>query len=377
VVTAEKYASTLIRENLLEVDITLNQNLRAMKNRIKKTFICSNVENFQIDQARTQYYVPQVGDVAIFEITKIGKHTRMQAEDKRNITIMPGDLIMGAFGTRYATGQFEGYVPDTVQQEFHILGGGGTIGQVHSAHAKFRGSGPTCLRIVGYATDETGGVINTKKIKQDELHPFSGAKASFTKVILSVGSSMDSGKTTTAAYLVHGLKKQGMQVGYIKLTGTVYTKDADLAYDLGADIATDFSHFGYPSTFLCNEQELLILYESLLRSTMKYQPDFVIIEIADGLIQRETKMLLTNHRFMNTVDEVIFSAGDSLSAIQGIQTLKNWGVIPVALSGMFTASPLLINEVKELSQIPVYTLEDLVDAGALQLVKRSKFKIAQ
>ncbi|MEO0333019.1 MAG: hypothetical protein AAF223_15280 [Bacteroidota bacterium] len=348
-----------------------------MKTRIKKSFICSDVDSYQVDTVRPQYYVPRVGDVAIFEVLTIGKHTKMQSANRRNVSLMPGDQIMAAFGTRYATGQFEGYVPDTVQQEFHILGGGGTVGHVHSMHSKFHRIGPTCLRIVGYATNAAGEVINTKRLKAEQMHTFSGASASFTKVILSVGSSMDSGKTTSAAYLVHGLKKQGKKVAYIKLTGTVYTKDADLAYDLGADIATDFSYFGYPSTYLCSETELLNLYESLLRLTLDKQPDYVVIEIADGIIQRETKILMTNHRFMNTVDEVIFSAGDSLAAIQGIQTLESWGIIPTALCGMFTASPLLVAEVKEYSSVPVYNLEDLTGEGAKQVISRAQLRIAQ
>jgi hypothetical protein len=348
-----------------------------MNTRVKKSIICADVNSYQLDQSRTQYYIPQAGDVAIFEVLAIGKHEKIQSADRRSVTLMPGDHMMAAFGTRYATGQFEGYIPDTVQQEFHILGGGGTVGRVHSMHAKFDEIGPTWLRIVGYATNETGEVINTKKLKADQMHTFSGASASLTKVILSVGSSMDSGKTTSAAFLVHGLKKQGKTVAYIKLTGTVYTKDADLAHDLGADFSTDFSYFGYPSTYLCSEDELLDLYESLLRLTLEKHPDYVIIEIADGVIQRETKLLMTNHRFMNTIDDVIFSAGDSLAALQGIQILKSWGIVPVALCGMFTASPLLVSEVKEHTQLPIYDLEGLIGDGAEQIVSRSLLRIAQ
>lgn len=347
-----------------------------METRIKRTYICSNVNEFCLDTERPAYHIPQVGDVAIFEILRIGKHTRMQDDSKRNITILPGDRIMAAFGTRYATGQFEGYVPDRPQTEFHILGGGGTVGWVHSAHAQFSGVGPTRLRIVGYATDSAGNVINTKKIQQPELRSFSGAAASFTNVILSVGSSMDSGKTTSAAYLVRGLKQQGKRVAYIKLTGTVYTKDADLAYDLGADEAIDFSYFGFPSTYLCEEQELLDLYESLLRQALDSAPEYVVIEIADGLFQRETKLLLGNQRFMQTVDKVMFSASDSLAAVQGVQTLQQWGIIPVALSGLFTASPLLVREVQEQLTLPVYDLDGLVSQGAASISQSSQLLTA-
>ena len=330
-----------------------------MKTRIKKSVICKDVENYELDPNLVDFHIPKAGDVGIFEIQKMGKHTKIQSDQHRHVCLMPGDLIMATFGTRYATGQFEGYVPDAPTTELHILGGGGTVGLVHSMHCKFREVGPTTLKLFGYAVNGSGKVINTVNLKRPFIQEFSGVPASYTKVILSIGSSMDSGKTTTAAHLVHGLKKQGKRVVYIKLTGTVYTKDADLAYDMGADMAIDFSHLGYPSTYLCGKRTLLNLYDSLLNMALKENPDYVIVEIADGLFQRETKMLLTDQAFMTTVDGVVFSAGDSLSALHGIQTLKQMGIIPLALAGLFTASPLLIQEVEENTTIPIFDLEGL------------------
>ena len=70
-------------------------------------------------------------------------------------------------------------------------------------------------------------------------------------------------------------------------------------------------------------------------------------------------MLLTNHHFVATLDGVIFSAGDSLSAIGGVQVLNKWGIYPVAISGLLTASPLLMQEVKENTSVPVFTIEEL------------------
>lgn len=331
-----------------------------MKQRIKKTYVCRHVENWNINVNITNYQ-PRVGDVGIFEVLSTGKHKAIQDDTKRNATIVEGDCIMAAFGTRYATAQFEGYVPWHVSQELHILGAGGTIGLVQSSHSKFESVGPTKLKMIGLATDATGHIINTKKIEEKQLLPFTGAAAAATRVVLSLGSSMDSGKTTSAAYLIHGLKKAGLCVAYIKLTGTVYTKDADLAWDLGADISIDFGEFGFPSTYLCSEPELLSLYESLLAKVLPIRPDYVIMEIADGLYQRETKMLLTSQKFISTVDSVIFSAGDSLAAINGVQVLKKWGIHPLLLSGLLTASPLLIKEVRENSRVPVFTIEELAD----------------
>jgi hypothetical protein len=341
-----------------------------MQPRIKKSIVCKNVNQFSINKSLTGSYIPVAGDVAIFKILKIGKHINIQSEMGRNVTIIEGDHIMAAFGTRYATEQFEGYLPNECVQEFHILGAGGTVGIIHSMHSKFKDIGPTSIRIIGYAVDDSGEVINTKKIVQQQMLKFSGVLPSLSKIILSVGSSMDSGKTTTAAFMAHGLKAAGKNVAFIKLTGTIYTKDPDLVFDLGADMITHFGDMGFPSTYLCDEQELMDLYETLVNKVLPCNPDYIIIEIADGLFERETKMLLNNKRFMNTVDHVIFSSGDSLAAVNGVEILKKWGIRPFALSGLLTASPLLIKEVEANCNIPVFTIEQLAKGEILYLLEQ-------
>jgi hypothetical protein len=336
-----------------------------MNKRIKKAYICRDIDQYFIKE-NNPGYTPGVGDVAVFEVLAIGKHSNIQGVEKRNIHIYPDDYIMAAFGTRYATEQFEGYVPDMPMNEYHILGAGGTVGIIHTMHSKFNHIGPTRLRLVGYAADNSGRIINTKKAKKQGMLPYTGVMQSLTRIILSVGSSMDSGKTTTAAHLVRGLKKKGMRTGFIKLTGTIYTKDCDLNYDNGADVVADFGDMGFPSTYMCEKDELLSLYETLLNRINANDLDYVVMEIADGVYQRETEMLLSNAKFMSGIDAVIFSAGDSLAAVQGTRALQEMHIIPTALSGIFTASPLLIREVKTKVHIPVYTIEQLAEGELSQ-----------
>ncbi|MFZ4058918.1 MAG: hypothetical protein ACOYKE_12315 [Ferruginibacter sp.] len=347
-----------------------------MEKRIKKTYICKDINDYVIDKNVSHDYKPAAGDVGIFEIIKLGKHKNVQSDTRRNMTIIPGDWMMAAFGNRYATAQFEGYVPENLGKELHIIGAGGIIGCVKSMHYDFIDIGPTIVNFIGFAKDKTGNILNTKIEKQNSLSKFTGYAASETKVILSIGSSMDSGKTTSASYLVNGLKRAGHKVAFIKLTGTAYTKDIDLNADLGADVIADFSDFGFPSTYLCDEAELLNLYESLLQNVNAYKPDYTVIEIADGIYQRETMMLIHNLEFTKTVHAILFSAGDSLSATFGINTLNAWGLKPFALSGLFTASPLLIEEVKNhlLLPVPVVTIDELAE-NATKLLEKNAAKL--
>jgi len=168
-----------------------------------------------------------MGDIAVFEVLTLGKHYTLQSDSKRIITIVEGDIIMAAFANRYATEQFEGYVPEKPTEILDILGAGGAVGILKSKHAAFKHIPATQIRLIGYAVDETGKVINTIH-RENKVVTFNATVPNDAKVILSIGSSMDSGKTTTAAYLARGLKTTGKRVAFIKLTGTSYTKDMDL-----------------------------------------------------------------------------------------------------------------------------------------------------
>ncbi|MBL7726300.1 MAG: DUF1611 domain-containing protein [Dinghuibacter sp.] len=339
-----------------------------MNKRIKQSYICKDVKDFTTREQPA--YIPRVGDVGIFEVLRTGKHTQMQNHEKRNAAIYPGDLIMAAFGTRYATEQFEGYVPEQILDEYHILGAGGTVGEIHSMHAKFLNIGPTTLKLKGFAVDSKDKIINTIGLKRSQMLQYHGAMQSLTRVILSIGTSMDSGKTTTAAHLVRGLKKSGLTAGYMKLTGTVYTKDADLAFDNGADEVIDFSAMGFPSTYMCSEEELMNLYETLLAKMDAPYLDYVVVEIADGIYQRETEMLLRNTKFMSGIDGVIFSAGDSLSAVQGVQALQQMHIMPTALCGLFTASPLLVREVQARLHTPIFNIAQMAEGACVRLLEQ-------
>jgi len=333
--------------------------------KIKKSIITKDINNFKINRSIKKEYIPKAGDVAVFQVISIGKHKAIQGENGNNTYIFPEDYILASFGTRYATHQFEGYVPQKYYPRYQILGQGGVVGILKSMHMKYDEIGATEVRLIGYAVDENNEVINTKfyKEKMEAFHPF---KKRDYKIYLSLGASMDSGKTTTAAYLSRALMRQKQKVAYIKLTGTVFSKDRRIVSDCGAHMSIDFSYFGYPSTYLCNNKELLDLFESLLNKVERINPDAVIIEIADGLLQRETHALLNTKSFMQMIDYTVLSCADSLSVVSGIEILSELGKKPLMLSGLFTASPLMVNEVKQITDIPVFTLDDFMDREKFQ-----------
>ncbi len=334
--------------------------------RIKQTISTLGITDYTLNSELAATRTPKAGDVGLFQVIEVDRHSSMQCIDKRSHSIFDGDYILAVFGDRYATSQYEGYVPTEPLDVYHIIGAGGVIGIVHTKNAAWKDYEPTTVKMVGYCCDADGNVLNTL-FRNKKRAAFAGHVPNNAKTILSIGSTMDSGKTTTAAHIARGLKTTGKQVVFMKLTGTVYTKDVDYVVDCGADSGVDFSNMGFPSTYLIDKDTILDIYQSLLNEIAVINPDYIVMEIADGLFQRETSMLLSDKQFMSTINNVVFSCGDSLSVMAGLQVLNSWDIQPCMVSGRFTMSPLLITEVKDRMNIPVHTI-DRIMTGELNAI---------
>ncbi len=329
----------------------------------KISYTCRQVSFDHTVVRQIPAYVPKSGDVGLFRVLSLGKHTRIHNEDGINRSIFVGDEIVATFGNRYASNQFEGRIQPEPQAVYDLLGQGGVVGTMAHSHAKFERTGTTQLALEGFVTNSDGStIINTH---QSLPNPCFKDLARPPKIILSVGSSMDSGKTTTAAYLAKGIRAMGYRPAYIKLTGTAYAKDAFLVSDLGAVIARDFSHFGYPSTYLYDVEELIDLFHALLAEVRTENPDYVIVEIADGIVQRETKALLTHPTMHKLVDGMILSVGDSLGALGSLSVLEKMNWQPLALAGCLTAAPLMVLEAQAFTSLPILTLKELATPDSL------------
>lgn len=331
-----------------------------MATRIKNAFICNRLPQYHVDREAIHYYVPQIGDVGLFRVeSALNQYLKDPVGGSHYL--FDGDLITAAFGNRYATNQYEGYLPEAPQLYLDLIARGGVVGLIKSANATF--NRPIVkLKLEGFLRDESGNIVNT--IQYGELLPFKPNSIK-TKVLLSVGTSMDSGKTTTAANACAGLKKMGFSTAYIKLTGTAFPKDVRYVYDRGADMVCDFSDLGFPSTYLLDLPIILSIYQTLVDRVVKQAaPDYIVVEIADGLLQRETHMLLSHPSFMQTVHGVILSCGDSLGTLTSIRLLEQLKIHPLAVCGLFTASDLLIREVRQQIEVPILNAEELL-AGEL------------
>ena len=295
---------------------------------------------------------PEVGDLAYGVVRYLGFHKTLENKQGRIHVINNGSRSVFVFGNRYAPDAFEGLVPEQMPREVDMLARSGVIGSVIRKNANV--PDPTRVEVLGYLCDEKGEVLNTLAhplIRDPKRTGKGGARA---RMVLVVGSSMNSGKSLTAASICWALTAMGHTVRGSKITGTAGLKDILRMEDAGASPVADFTHFGYPSTYMLSEQQLLDIFNKLDLKYANNPRNFWVVEIADGILQRETAMLLAAPDLQARIHRLVYCAGDAMGAIAGAQILKaRFGLSPDAISGICSASPLAIAELRGFTEVPV------------------------
>jgi len=266
-------------------------------------------------------------------------------------------------GDRYATDQFEGL--GRVQGPLgHILGIGGVVGQVESMNVRM--VAPTEIEFLGRLCDGSGEPLRMTQFQSLVTGPSAQRPAT---TILSLGASMNSGKTTTAAQIVRSLTVAGHRVAAAKLTGTACRKDPNFLYDAGALASLDFTYAGWPSTANLS-LELLLTIAARIRSALQaYDPEFVLLEIADGTLQRETAMMLANDAFRASIDGVTFAGPDALSCDAGVRRLRDLGYRVLAAAGPVANGALGIAEVEGACDVRCLSGDTILAGGLVSTLR--------
>ena len=299
---------------------------------------------------------PSAGDLVLARVEAIGSHSGLQLPDGRRRTLFVGDEIVVAFGNRYAPNQFEAVVPRNLGR-CHLVAGGGVAGDVLSRHNRLA-KGPTQLRPLGLLAGPRGEPIN---LRDHALPPVQREPDLLPPVLAVVGTSMDSGKTQSAAHLVRGLRAAGFKTGFAKVTGTGSGGDPWLLHDAGADPVLDFTDAGLVSTYLVPYEEVIQVLVTLVTQLARSGVDAIVLEVADGVIQPETAALLESAAVQRIVGGFLFAACDAMGAISGCNWLHARRLPLLGLTGVFTASPLQEREASIATGQSAYTRTDLAD----------------
>lgn len=306
---------------------------------------------------------PAAADVAVVQVDRLGHHQHLETEWQRRLRLYEGDRLVGVFGNRYATDVYEGRVMEA--RKLHLLTTSGLIGTVTCRNRDV--GRPTTLKFVGYLADSRGDRVNTKRFR---FLPASSPGVS-PDLVLVVGTGMSTGKTTVMRKILRAMAASGVRVAGCKLTGTASPRDLFEMKAAGAVLASDFSDYGYPSTYGESLDDLVRLMDVMGAACARAGAEIAMFEIADGLLQPETQMLLESEAVQRRVRGVVVAGSCSSSLLFATQYLRKLGHEVWAASGLITNSPLFVREFTDRSPIPIASSRGSATRLARIIVKRT------
>lgn len=297
---------------------------------------------------------PRSGDLVLATVDRLGFQTRIEMPSGRKALLHPGDTIMVAYGDRYATDQFEAEVPDSLRPT-SLVATGGIASDVLSRTSGMKSA--TNITPIGLLGDEAGRPINVADYALKPVRPTRPRP----RTIAVLGTSMNSGKTTTNRYLTLGLARSGLRVGSAKVTGTGSGGDYWAMKDAGAYRVLDFVDAGFSSTYRIPVEAIEQGAINLIAHLTEIDCDVILLEIADGVFQSQNINLIRSILFRGYIDAVLFAAGEALGAARGLDEMHDLDIPVIGLSGRLTGSELLIREARKACNVPIYTKEELSD----------------
>ncbi|WP_090522531.1 DUF1611 domain-containing protein [Paracoccus isoporae] len=293
------------------------------------------------------------GDLILAQVEEIGQHRRVQLTTGRPSQLFPGDLVVLACGARYAPDQFEG-LAEIDPAGADMLAGGGCIGRMVARNERIKPA--TRLLPKGRLLDGHGGAVNLDQFALPDPE-----RPADIPVIAVLGTSMNSGKTLATAQLALGLRRAGWKTAAIKATGTGAFGDYNEYSDIGAHYVGDFTDAGMVTTYQQPLPRIRRGIERLLGEGQRSGAEIAVMEVADGLFQRETARLIADRWFRQRISGLVFACGDAVAAAGGVSALSRIGLRPDLLTGIVSCSPMASAEALAATGIPVLRKRDLSD----------------
>ena len=208
-------------------------------------------------------------------------YNELELPTGRMSKLKKGDTIAVALGGRMALQGFVGHLPKSLKtgDVIHLLNFGGVAGVCTSANVQEVGE-PLRIRVLG-GIQRKGKLLN---IGQANLYKPLDVMKNKTPLIITTGTSMDSGKTTVAVEITKTLTRMGMKLAGTKLTGVGAQRDLFKMQDYGVYDAVSFTDCGITSTANMDEKTMVAVAKGALEHLSKSNPDAIMIEFGDGLM---------------------------------------------------------------------------------------------
>lgn len=238
--------------------------------------------------------------------------------------VAEGDILIGAFGNRFATLEATGsYLEVKEDNKMQLLSSAGIFGKLTSISSFI----PQLIEL-----DYLGNVhIDGKPISMLDYKLAQNNVEFNTPVVLVVGTSMSAGKTTSAKIMIRQLRLSGLKVIAAKITGAGRYRDTLGMYDAGAEYVVDFVDAGLPSTVVPTKNYIQAL-KIMLGKLQSYHADVVVIEIGASPLEPYNGSIAI--KYVNPFVKFRMLCASDPYAVYGV--MKAFGSEPDVVCGIAT-----------------------------------------
>jgi hypothetical protein len=278
-----------------------------------------------------------VGDaVVVRALTDSATYNQLELPTGRLAKINPGDVLVGALGSRRALKGFVGDVPEWVGagDRLHLLNMGGVVGCCTGHHSSL--SDAIEVEVIGFVADEDSRV---RSIADAALALRESLPAVCAPLVIVAGACMNSGKTYAAVEIVRQATRAGMRVAAAKLSGVACLRDTLHMADHGAVATASFLDCGLPSTV--GLEDLAPVAKAVITRLNECAPDLIVIEMGDGILGGySVESVFDDEELRAATAALVFCASDYVGAWGGIELFRRRGIGVDLVAGSVTDSQM-------------------------------------
>jgi hypothetical protein len=277
------------------------------------------------------------GDVvAVRALTDSATYNQLELPTGRLAKVNPGDVVVGALGSRRALKGFVGDVPEELGagDPLHLLNMGGVIGCCKGHHSSL--SDAIEVEVLGFVVGEDG---EPRNISDAALPLRESLPEACAPLVIVAGACMNSGKTFAATEVVRQATRAGMRVAAAKLSGVAALRDTLNMADHGAVATASFLDCGLPSTV--GVGDLAPVAKAIISKLNESSPDLVVIELGDGILGGySVESVFDDGELRAATAAILFCASDYVGAWGGIELFRRRGISVDAVAGSVTDSQM-------------------------------------
>ena len=301
------------------------------------------VGNFDLQELPRDRWA--TGDYVVGVVTSpVPPSAKAELTNGRMAEVLEGDAIVGAFGIRQATleavGDWQSIGSDG---EMNALTPAGMMGRVTSISPLI--SPRPSLRYCGHVVRDGHKVVMKDFASSIQIRDYR------IPTVLIIGTSMSSGKTTSARVIIHLLKQAGLTVVGAKLTGAGRYRDILAMADAGADGIVDFVDVGLPSS-ICPPEDFRKSVRQMLSLIAAKEPDVAVVEAGASPFEPYNGDVV----LQELKDQICFTVLCASDPYAVLGVSQSFGLQPDLVGGITTNTTAGIQLVDKLTGVPALNL---------------------